>query len=709
MKKLALAAILAALAPGLVHADIVFTNAGAEISGDVIRIDSAAVVLRADGRETSYPLSQVLKVKLVHVFGVPGEKTAADIADPILKAALKSPAAPSDYPDDGSLIYLEQKSCDIDSDGRAVCAQHNIQLVLRERDKESAANVQFDYLDGIQAPAIDWARSINGEAISNLDDTSIEEGSENSQYPDYDRLKSLKFAIPDVATGTIVDYRYHISSQVGIATEPFIAAMHFRFFEPVVLARFSVTAPKGMPLEIATRGLPKDALIKTEDLGSRVRRIWEVRNQPSFKRENDMPPYSHIAPFVEVAPMRTWNQVAAAVAAEIAPNLNLGPDLAAKTAQITNGKTGAAAVQALYNWVSRTITYEPVLMRNYSYAPKSPEQIYAAKVGNALDKPFLLFVMLRQAGFKPQLAYLSDKGDLPFEKDLASLRQLEAAAVLLNVGGRRLTLIPLNNTRRWRETPSWLQGVRGLVVYGPDQGKLIENPLSPARRESEIDRFKLSLSSKGTLKGTETIFPLGEDQAWWRAMKDWKKQDVENAMQQLVYGIHPGARLLGYSIDNLNDPTKNIVTRVSFSADNYALTASGNYLAFRMPWTSNSAADVGRPSRQEPMFWWRRSEDRKEISVSLPKGWMIYYTPPPADLKGPGASYRASYTLRAGALDYSSESLRDGVQVSPAEYSRYKAYREAVARYSEKWIVLKKTHVSGRKAAKKVHSGFPKD
>ncbi|MDE2313848.1 MAG: DUF3857 domain-containing protein, partial [Elusimicrobia bacterium] len=553
-----------------------------------------------------------------------------------------------------------------------------------------AANVQFDYLDGAQTPAIDWARSINGHSISDLDDTSLEAGSENSQYPDYDRLKSLKFAIPDVATGTIVDYRYRISSQVGIATEPFVAAMHFRFFEPVVLARFSVTAPKGMPLDIVSRGLPKDAVIKTEDAGSQVRRIWEVRNQPSFKRENDMPPYSHIAPFVEIAPKRTWDQVAAAAAAEIASKLNPGPDLAAKTAQITRGKTGAAAIQALYNWVSRTVTYEPVLMRNYSYAPKSPEQIYAAKVGNALDKPFLLFVMLRQAGFKPQLAYLADKGGLPFEKGLPSLRQFEAAAVLLNIDGRSLTLIPLSDNRRWRETPSWLQGVRGLVVYGADQGKLIENPLAPASRESELDRFKLSLSSRGALRGEETISPLGEDQASWRAMKDWKKQDVENAMQQLVYGIHPGARLLGYSIDNLNDPTKNIIARVSFVADNYALTASGNYLAFQMPWTSNSAADVGRPSRQEPVFWWRRSESRKKISVSLPKGWALYYAPPPVSFNGPGAAYRASYALHTKTLDYSSESLREGVQVSPSQYPRYKAYREAVARYAQKWVVLKK-------------------
>jgi len=691
-KKLGAAAALAVLLASSAWADIVFTNAGAELSGSIVRIDSAAVVLSADGHETSYPLSQVLKVKLVHAFGVPGEKTAAGIADPALKAVLKSPATPADYPDDGSVIYLDDKSCDIGTDGRAACARHVIQLVLRERDKESAANEQFDYLDKIQTASIDWARSVNGDAISNLDDTSVEEGSENSQYPDYDRLKSLKFAVPDVATGTVVDYQYRVESPVGVATQPFTAAMQFRFFEPVVLARFTVTSPKGMPLDIAEHGLSKDAIIKTEDLGSRVRRIWEVRDQPSFKRENDMPPYSRIAPFVEVAPEATWAQVAANAAKTIAPQLDPGPDVSAQTAEIIKGKTtDAAKAEALYNWVAQTIDYEPVTMSDYGYVPKSPAHIFASKVGNALDKPFLLFVMLRQAGLKPQLAYLADKGDFPFEKSLPSLGQFDAAAVLLDIGDRRLTLIPLEDNRRWQETPPWLQGVHGLVVFGPDQGKIIENPLTPAVREGEAARLSLSLSGKGTLRGSETISPLGEDQASWRAMKDWKKQDVEHAFQQIVYGIHPGARLVGYSIDGLNDPTRNLVVHVSFAVRNYALTASGGYMAFRMPSTSNSAADVGRPVREEPMFWWRRSDDKKNISVSLPKGWKLYYAPPPAELTGPGASYRASYAPGPGALTYSSASTRQAVEIPPEEYHRYKAFREAVARYAEKWIVLKKS------------------
>ncbi|HEX4047074.1 MAG TPA: DUF3857 domain-containing protein, partial [Elusimicrobiota bacterium] len=278
------AAGLALLLAGAARADIVFLNSGEELSGSVVSVSSAAVALRADGKETSYPVDRVLKVKLVRVFGVPGEEKAADVADPALKAVLKAPASPADYPDDGEVTYLDDKSCDIGSDRRAVCTHRVIQLVLRERDKEKAANVRFDYLDGRETGSIDWARSINGGKISNLDDTSVEAGSEYSQYPAYDRLRSLKFALPDVATGSVVDYRDRVESEVGVATQPFTSSMFFRAFEPAVLTRFTVTAPKDLPLGVVESGLPKDAVVRREDLrGGRVRRTWEVRGAPSIK------------------------------------------------------------------------------------------------------------------------------------------------------------------------------------------------------------------------------------------------------------------------------------------------------------------------------------------------------------------------------------------------------------------------------------------
>jgi hypothetical protein len=394
---------------------------------------------------------------------------------------------------------------------------------------------------------------------------------------------------------------------------------------------------------------------------------------------------------VEVAASSTWKDVAAAAGASIRARLDAGPDVAAKAAEIAKGEASdAAKVEALYDWVAKEIKYEPVTMDSYGYEPKSPAEIFSAKAGDALDKPFLLFVMLRAAGFKPQLAFLGNKGDVPFQKALPTLGQFAAAAVALDLGGRRLLLTPLEDTRRELDAPEWLQGVGGLIVFGPDAGETFETPLTNAAREGENDRLKLSLAPDGSLTGTAELFPVGADQADWRGLKDLKKEDVDREFEEFVHGIHPNARLVSYSIDGLNDPTRDLTVKLAFAIKDYALTASGGYMAFRLPWIGASAEDVGKPRREEPLFWWRRGHADKNISLSLPRGYRLHYAPPPASLGVPGDSYRASYSPAPGTLDFSEESSRDAVEVSPQAYPAYKDYRESVVRFTDRWIVLQK-------------------
>ncbi|MDE2293703.1 MAG: DUF3857 and transglutaminase domain-containing protein [Elusimicrobia bacterium] len=691
MRTFVLAAALAVLAAPRASADLVFLNGGEELSGSVVSVSSADVVLQADGKETSTPLSKVLKVKLVRVYGLPGETDAGRVADPDLKALLAAPPKPSDFPDDGYVTLRDEKDCAVGEDRRAVCTRRVVRAVLRERAKEKAANVRTYYLDGVEKAGIDWARAFNGNKVSDLDDTSVEQGSEYSRYPDYDRLKSVKFAMPDVATGTVIDYRTRLESPVDVATEPFMASMSFRSFEPVVLARFTLTTPKDVPFAVFAHGLPKGAEVKVEDLGASVRRTWEVRDVPSFKEEDQMPPLSRIAPYVEVAPASTWPEAARAASDAIAPLLAPDAAVAAQAAAVVKGKkTPAAKAEALYDWVAAKVKYESVTMGSYSFVPKAPGTILAAKAGDALDKPFLLFALLRAAGLKPQLAYLKDKGDYPFEQTLPSLGQFSAAAVLLDVGGKRRVLVPLEDNHRWLDVPEWLQGVGGLVVTGPEAGKTFVQPLTAAAREGESDRLSLSLSADGSLTGSATLLPQGADQASWRALKDWKRQDVDHEFEQLVHEIHPQARLVKYSVDGLEDPTRDLRVHVSFAIKDYALTASGGYMAFRLPWVEASAEGVGAPSREQPLFWWKRAREDKDMTVRLPRGWRLYYAPPPAVLSGPGSTYHASYEPRAGTLRYSSRSRREDDTVLPGDYARYKEFREAVARYAQRWIVVKK-------------------
>jgi len=99
---------------------------------------------------------------------------------------------------------------------------------------------------------------------------------------------------------------------------------------------------------------------------------------------------------------------------------------------------------------------------------------------------------------------------------------------------------------------------------------------------------------------------------------------------------------------------------------------------------------VGKPARETPMFWYERERETDEASIDLPAGYSLYYAPEPVDLRAGGDFYRASIKARPGGLTFAAESVTDDLEVATGDYARYKAFREESARFTQKWIVLKK-------------------
>jgi hypothetical protein len=682
---------LAVLCAAAARADMVFLNDGRELSGAVKSVDARKVSLDSGGQTQEYPRGDVLKVKLVRSWGVPGEDAPAKIADGAVRALLKSPPDPGAYPDDASLRALEESVCEIGKDLSATCVLRVVTLVLRERGKDAAANARIYSLEGAERARLDYARTITAGKVSNLDDNAIEEGSELAQYPAYDRLRSVKFALPDVSTGSVLDYRYRVESRVDVSTFPFLEQWSFRGGEPSSVSRLVVVAPTGVPLNYAERLMPPDAKFSRSEKDGRVRLSWEVRASPALKQEGSMPPMARIVPTVTVAPAASWRGEAAVIAPLVDARLALGPELAAEEARLLRGlATDAAKVEALYDWVVREIKYQPVYMQQSSYVPRTPAEIYKAKAGNMLDKPFLLDALLAGAGFKPSLLYFPLKSDSVLEESVPNLRQLSAASVAVEAGGRRVFLTPFEDVQRWDEHPGWLQGMPGLVVHGPGLGTFLTLPQAPAEEETEDFSSKLALKADGSIGGSAVIRVHGQHQANWRGLKDWKKEDVDQWMEKMIHGIHPNARLLAYSMENLDDPTRDIVVHAAYEIKDYAITASGGYIAFRVPWTERGAGDVGKPSRETPVFRYARERTTDKASIDLPAGYSLYYAAPPVDLQAGGDSYRASIKARPGGLEFSDESVSGELEIPAGDYARYKAFREESARFTQKWIVLKK-------------------
>ncbi len=670
--------------PAAASADMLFLNKGDEINGAITAMDADTVKITAAGKELSYARGEVMKIQFVKEYdAVP----MPPLADPEITRLLANPPKAADYPNDAYLVWLKETAITINPDKSWTTARRGIYYVLRERGKSPAAYRSYGFLPATQKAGIDYAYSITDSTVSYVTDISVMEGSPYMDYPAYDSIKLVKYAIPNVQTGSALVYSSS-ESTVNSPEYPFSEDVTLRFFEPVKTERIIVTVPEGLELSYQEMNLPKGVVFsKTSRDGKNVY-AWEASDLPSYRSEPDSPPSMRYSPHVSLSLASTWDETRKTMAPLLRGRLELTPGIKAKAAElIAVRKSDLEKAEALYNWTAREIKYQPVPMDEYSYLPKPTGETFSNKAGNALDKPFLLYALLEAAGLKPQFAYVRSK-DEPFIEKLPNIRRFDRAECLVTAGGKTLVLSPAEDTRRYFELEPELQGVKAFLVLG-EGAALFDNPDHTSGQEGGDISAKYTLDKDGNLSGSYTSRLSGSYQSGMRGYKNYKKEDLDRDMEKYVHSIHPTARLKSYRLENLGDLSKNLDFGLAFEAPGYAMKA-GRYMILKVPGLDYSAADAAQTERELPLFWSSRSHDSRTLTIKMPEGYRLYHAPGNMDINLVGQSYKAGFKAAAGTLTFTEDLRMENTWVEPADYPKYKAFKEALAQFSENWIVLEK-------------------
>jgi|GEM_PF-2021883 len=667
------------------YADILYLNSGEEINGKIEGIVENTVKISLNDRHQSYPLTDVLKIQFVNEYRGNGEDLSSDS---VIKELMANPPNPKDYPDDGFITWLNEINIKIDENRNVSSEVRSVRYVLRERGKSDAALAYNSYLPGIDKVKIDYAFSITNSTLTYLNDISVQEGSEYSNYPEYDFLKSMKFAVPNVQIGSIIDYKIKKES-LNFSTHPFFSDIALRFNEPVKKQRISVTVPKKFQLIYKEFNTPQNMVFSKKDDGDNFRYIWEIENVPSIKKESNMPPFHRYSPQIFLSLQDTWQNIKEILSPMINSKLEITDEMKKKAQEITVGlSSDTEKVEALYNWVAKEIKYVPVKMGDYSFIPKKTSEIFNSKIANSLDKPFLLYAMLKAAGFNPEFGYTQDRTML-FQEELPNIRQFSKGEVILNLNGKTYNLIPLSDYYRFNEMPGDIQGSYGFKILSENQqGIMFQNPILEPEQEFSIQTEAIKLDKDGNLYGNFKLLLHGVTQAGWRQFKDEKKQDIDNFFERYIHSIHPQAKLKDYKIENLSDLSKDMVISVSYSVSDYAMKA-GKYMIFRVPDIEETSYDVGQIQREFPLFWYTLNKNARISEIEIPSGFELYYIPPEINIEKGGHRYSANYRTDNAKLIFNEDYRRLLTDIPASGYLDYKSFKEIISKWTENWIVLK--------------------
>lgn len=676
------------------QADMLYLKNGDEYKGALEKMTGDTVSFRVEetNKIEEFPRSELLRIELSKKRAGAGITNLADLKDPLLSSLIESAPGVADYPDAGYLTLYEEVTITVHPDRSCTRTKRVIRKVLQRRGIRVADNI-IGYLARDESVNIDFARTINQQGnIFHIADNAIETGSVYSRIPEYENLLRLKFALPEVKVGNVIDYQITRQKQKVSTLIPLLIEEYLRHAEPLLKKVVTIIVPKDFSLDsVVIRHNPRISFSTEETRDSR-KYICRVIRAPRINKEPNMPPYSDIVPKLVAGLSTGWTAIGQKYLGTLKSNFKPSPEFKAKVNELIKDlKEPEARARALYNYVACEIRYIPVAPAEFSYLPKPLDRIFENKFGNSLDKAYLLYGMLKLAGFNPSFLWIRSQAKGELVEVILSLGQFTTPLVALEINGQTQYLNPSFDTVPFNTLLDKHQGVYGLLIKRK-ASQLIKTPLYEPAREAVQNNFEITLLANGDITVKKTIDLSGGYEIAKRRHKDLKPKELTKQFQEMVNRIHPNARLIDYDISDLRDLNQKVHFTLTYQIKDYATKAGAELLVFKIPEINYSAWTVGKKTREFPLDWDARTLSSNKATIIIPAGYKVYYLPENYSFKAPSlVSYQAQFEVKEQTIIFNDRYCCETISISPEKYSDYKKCLETMATLAKEWIILERT------------------
>ena len=668
------------------HADILFLNDGSELRGKITKINDNAVTLEKDGKPEVHKLKDVLKVQVLSEKKIEGEETVAQIKDERLKRYIKNPPDAAAFPGAGHIVLFHETKHELHKDGSSSHIVHEAKLLLKERGL-GQANVNFSFRTPFEKGEILWARSIHKGKIYNLDDTSIKEASNYSQFPTYDRERSIKFSIPNALEGTIIDYAYKITCKKHSDEHPFGGEALFQTSHPILLDELHVTVPQGKELHWSVLNSQKK-LQKTKEKDGRTTYTYSAKEIKPRRPEVLTAPWWRDRPTVIYSTGSGWHALTENYKEEVERARVIPKDLARQTAKLVKGCSGEQKLRRLFEFVLREIKLIRVGANHYGPMPKAASAIYKGRRGNFLDKAFFLYALLRHHKIQSDFALAMSKHSSTVLDNVPSLKSFFGGFVVLPSGK---LLFPYGDTSTQEDIPEAVQGTRGLLVTSEDKEKtFVDIPLLPADRE-ELKTVKTVTLKGDTFHINEVFTATGITQQYYRSFKDLPKLALDKVAENLVGRIDSKASLKSYEFINLKSLTEPLQVKLNYTIASAVIEGGEKIRCFTIPglyFTEDRSASKSK--RENLMFYSRRKGLDVTFTCRFPSGFKLYHHPKTLEVDNKFYTFTARYVPVKNGLSFRFRFARKAVEIETKEYAAYRAGLVKIRNYLNQYVVIER-------------------
>ncbi len=678
----------------MAQADMLYLKNGDEYKGALEKMtpDVVSFLVEETNEVKEFPRAELMHIELSQKRAGDEATVLTELNDELLVSVIKSAPGAVEHPDAGYLTLYEEVNIKINPDQSCIQTRRIIRKVLQRRGIR-VANSMISYLAQEEALVIDFARTINPAGkLFHIADNAIEDGSVNSSIPEYENLHRLKFALPEVKVGSVIDYQTTRSIKKISTLVPFVIEEYLRYHEPLLKKVVTVTVPKKLSLARQVVRSHEKITHSIDEIGSAMKYTWVVTGASRIKDEPQMPSDADILPKVVVGLKTDEAEIGQSYLGVLDKKFKPNPALKSKVKElIKDYQTPETQARALYNYVACEIGYIGVAPTSFSYLPKPLGRIFNNKFGNSLDKCYLLYGMLKLAGLDPAFFWIRSQAQGELIPEVLSLGQFNAPLVVLAINNQFKYLCPIKDNIPFDTLLANQQGVYGLLIKSKGFQQMIKTPLYRPDQETSQNNFEITLLANGDIIVRKKVDLGGNHEIFTRSYKNLKPEELTRELQQVVKGIHPNARLVDYHISDLKDLDQQVKISIEYQISVYAIKAGDELLVFKLPEIDYSAASVGKETREFPIDWDTNVLLVNQITINVPKGYKVYYLPKNYSCTIPSAmSYQSQTEVKQQEIIFKDSFRREVISLTPEKYPEYKKCLETMATMAKEWIILAK-------------------
>ena len=612
------------------------------------------------------------------------------------------------YPaETNAVILLDETTVNVGSDGKAVEHHRHVVKILRPAGRnEGIVHVAFDKDTKILAMHV-WSVGPDGHEYAMKDSEMVEIGDPNSGGL-YQDVRYRAADPPGRDPGGVIAYEF------DQRREPYVHENTWFFQDdlPRVKQNFTLELPPGYTY--GTVWAHHDPVKATDLEHQRYR--WDFDATPGIDLDEVPmhPSLEALAPRMTVSygptgqaaeTLATWQGIGLWFDALAHDREQSSPELAAKAAELTAGKTDFYdKAEAVGEFVQKQIRYFVIEMGVGGYQPHPAADIFHNRYGDCKDKATLLSAMLSSVGIHSAIVLVdTQRGvvdpDAPSLVGNHAIAAIEIPAgyqspklrsvVTLKTGKRYLIFDPTWDQTAFGQLEHNLQGGSGLIVEGKDS-EIVQFPLLSPAFNTVTRSATFQLQPDGSLKGSVTEKRFGDLSERRRDLylsADEKKQRLE--MDRTLAHDFSAFTVSDLKVENATALNKDLTTTFNLSAERYGRNA-GSLLMVRPRVMGSEGMELDHKKRHIPIDLNETMTASDDFTIQLPDGYTLDELPEPVSVDVGFASYESASKLDGNSLHYTRTYTVRQVSLPADRYADVQKLAAAIDADEQNHAVFKK-------------------